>query len=785
VRKERAVVATLFALALAVAFPHVLFFGASLLPSDNLNPFDYRLIPQNYGPAMLEPAEYVERGLLTYPNFHDIGAAIWQSEPGLIYLRDALRDGELPLWDPYTGSGSPALANLTCAFLFPPQLIIALLGATSFVKNMYLLLIFWTAGFATYVVLRQHAMSPLAAFAGGIAFMFSGAVQQAGPVLFKGQALVMIPVVLALTRWFIDRPTWQRVAILSVIFALIAQASFPPMLLAAFGTATLYVCVTVWKRSDRAMIAKRFAAAAGLSLGMSMFLFVPAAVALAHSSHAQRFYAKAASITLRWRAFIELLSPTATGGKFIYVNPVMDDYDQLFYMGAIALMVGTIGALRGRRSAGALWTTCAIAGGLTFMKLFGVPPVQWIEYVPGFRTVHFHLYFGVLLDFVIALFVAMGLDALMRHEAGDHALAAPIAIVVMCFVGMHGISYEDQIWTNPDTWRWVADWQMVAVFALAGALLTIAMDKVRSARVARALGYLTLLAIFIEGLVNTTFPRQRRFDVFANLPPYVITMQHLPDSGRYFTWKVLDANLGSSASVRQVDSIYNFHESRIFQLYSTYTQPETGRVFHFLRDATVLPPDAVLDRMNVAYVAVRAKVDMSRDIEDEAIARGYEPVFEDSYAHIYERSTMPRTFFSSAYQVASRDDGLKLVGTAERDRIILEERPPFVSTPNAASDAPAQIVRSARNHIAVKVRASRAGLVYLADSWFPGWTARVNGRRTPILAANYAYRAVPVAAGESLVEFDYWPTGLTAGLIVSAIALVATIITWRRRTILP
>jgi uncharacterized membrane protein YfhO len=41
----------------------------------------------------------------------------------------------------------------------------------------------------------------------------------------------------------------------------------------------------------------------------------------------------------------------------------------------------------------------------------------------------------------------------------------------------------------------------------------------------------------------------------------------------------------------------------------------------------------------------------------------------------------------------------------------------------------------------------------------------------PILAADFAFRAVEVPAGRVEIEFSYWPPGLTAGLAVSAAAL--------------
>ena len=44
--------------------------------------------------------------------------------------------------------------------------------------------------------------------------------------------------------------------------------------------------------------------------------------------------------------------------------------------------------------------------------------------------------------------------------------------------------------------------------------------------------------------------------------------------------------------------------------------------------------------------------------------------------------------------------------------------------------------------ITVEVGLQREGYLVLADTWYPGWRASVDGRSVPILRANYAFRAV-------------------------------------------
>ena len=62
-------------------------------------------------------------------------------------------------------------------------------------------------------------------------------------------------------------------------------------------------------------------------------------------------------------------------------------------------------------------------------------------------------------------------------------------------------------------------------------------------------------------------------------------------------------------------------------------------------------------------------------------------------------------------------------------------------------------------------------LLLLSDTHFPGWSAWVDGVERPILRANLAFRAVPVAPGEREVEFRYEPGSFALGRAITLAAL--------------
>jgi hypothetical protein len=78
-----------------------------------------------------------------------------------------------------------------------------------------------------------------------------------------------------------------------------------------------------------------------------------------------------------------------------------------------------------------------------------------------------------------------------------------------------------------------------------------------------------------------------------------------------------------------------------------------------------------------------------------------------------------------------------------------------------------------------RVRASLpcAGLVIVSQTWYPGWMAYVDGRRTPLLEAYGFLDAVPVPAGEHHIELVYrpWHAWIGALITLTTVAIVFTI----------
>ncbi|MBK8027780.1 MAG: YfhO family protein [Chloroflexi bacterium] len=88
-----------------------------------------------------------------------------------------------------------------------------------------------------------------------------------------------------------------------------------------------------------------------------------------------------------------------------------------------------------------------------------------------------------------------------------------------------------------------------------------------------------------------------------------------------------------------------------------------------------------------------------------------------------------------------------------------------LTDPTGLSPASVGFVSYLPERIELRVETDAPGLLLLADAYYPGWTATVDGQPAPVYRADVMFRAVPVPAGSHEVVFDYRPWWLPGILI--------------------
>jgi hypothetical protein len=116
--------------------------------------------------------------------------------------------------------------------------------------------------------------------------------------------------------------------------------------------------------------------------------------------------------------------------------------------------------------------------------------------------------------------------------------------------------------------------------------------------------------------------------------------------------------------------------------------------------------------------------------------------------------------------------------------LLTGEVPELGAPPDGLPEGQVEVVRAGFSSMRYRVRTPAPAILVTNDSYWPGWTAEVDGVERPVLKANWAMRAVAVPAGEHEVELRYRPRSVRIGAAVSALAaalLVALALRGRAR----
>ncbi|MFM7173887.1 MAG: YfhO family protein [Caldilinea sp.] len=81
----------------------------------------------------------------------------------------------------------------------------------------------------------------------------------------------------------------------------------------------------------------------------------------------------------------------------------------------------------------------------------------------------------------------------------------------------------------------------------------------------------------------------------------------------------------------------------------------------------------------------------------------------------------------------------------------------------------AELLAYQPERVQIRTQSAAPALLVLSDSFYPGWSATVDGFPAQIKATNVQFRGVVVPAGEHTVTFTFLPTGWQLGVVLAAL----------------
>ncbi|HVZ23543.1 MAG TPA: YfhO family protein, partial [Vicinamibacterales bacterium] len=161
-------------------------------------------------------------------------------------------------------------------------------------------------------------------------------------------------------------------------------------------------------------------------------------------------------------------------------------------------------------------------------------------------------------------------------------------------------------------------------------------------------------------------------------------------------------------------------------------------------------------------------------------AGGLRRVGATATAAIYENTgSLPRFYVAgSARRVSGPDEAfadLRAHDLQPGGEVLIESAGDLAtSTPGTAGLASTVVFRP--EEIQLSVHADRDAYLVANDTFYPGWSATVDGQPAPLLRANGNMRAVPVKAGDHRLTMRFSPTLLLAESRISAVAAAGLVL---------
>jgi uncharacterized membrane protein YfhO len=84
----------------------------------------------------------------------------------------------------------------------------------------------------------------------------------------------------------------------------------------------------------------------------------------------------------------------------------------------------------------------------------------------------------------------------------------------------------------------------------------------------------------------------------------------------------------------------------------------------------------------------------------------------------------------------------------------------------------ATVTAYAADRVHVRTSASADAWLVLSDTYYPGWSAWIDGQPVSVLRGDVLFRVVPVPGGDHDVELRFEPVSVKIGLAISLVSLL-------------
>lgn len=721
----------------------------------------------------------------SYPNKAQYFDVLRQIYPWKTFAVDSLKNGNFPLWNPYNFSGSPLLANFQSAVFYPFNFLYFLLPKIWAWSILVILQPFLALVF-TFFYCRRIGISPLGSVFAGISFAFSSFMTVWLEYNTIGHVILWLPLILLSLEKLIEKKTvvWSLILVIATISSLFAGH------IQIFTYLFVFVLIYSFLRIRK--ISLFLVSLFVLSLGIGAVQLVPGIELIgqaARSAHAYDLIIN--KILIQPWQLVMLFVPDFFGNPATRNYWIQDTYvGDVVYIGLVPLFF-VIFSLFIKNN---FFIKFFILTTVALFVLITLNPLTQVIYkikLPLVSASSSNLLVSILC-FSLSILCGFGVDVFIKNK---YSLKKYVNVFIPLFLvfsilwliifilpKLHWFSWENNLSVSSRNLLYSTIIFAVGVMLF---IITIINSKIKH-------------VIVICLLLITVFDLWRYFQKFNPFSPSEFTFPKVPvlefvkkksDINRFWGYGsgAIEANFATQYSIfsgegydplypkRYGEFIQASRDGKIQTQFTVKTRSDAFVVPGFGETDLVMnkPRLRILDLLGVKYILDRKE---NAGSQKTFPLDRFSLVYEQNGWKVFEnKKAAPRVFFADNYKVFSNIQEFEDIFFAEEfdpsKTVILEEELQGQRLNGSNHQANVQVVSYTPNKAEFKTNAQGNRLLFLSDTYYPGWKAFVDDEETKIYRANYAFRAISVPSGIHLVKFGYEPMSFKVGYSISLVSL--------------
>lgn len=710
---------------------------------------------------------------------------IGQLYPWRHFTIENLKQGVIPLWNPYSFSGTPHLANYQSAVLSPLNILFFIF---TFITAWSLLVLLQPlfAGLFMYLYMKSLRISNTGGLISAIGFMFCGFITTWMGYGTLAYAIVYLPLTLFAIERYYESIKLRYLFIIAITMPLSFFSGHFQISLYFLLAVIIYAIYKFF--STKTIVTTAFVLLYILfGLLLSMPQLLPSIEAYSQSIRSTLFQK---SETIPWEYLLTFIAPDFFGNP-VTRNDWFGHYAEWNgYIGLLPLMFAIYAIIR-KRSKETIFFFC-----LSVFFLFLALPTPLLDMLVALhapvlatsaasRIVVLYSFFMLVLtgfgtDFfiedikrrkmtviflllIVFLLLFTGLWVIVVYRvllpvtkigiAKQNLIFPAILIISICFI--FGILSIGNLFAKQNGKKWKIFLQ--CIFCILIFLVTLDMLRFATKWQAFDPKNLVFASVPLNTFLSNTNSQDRIFGNFGG------------EESVYY----------HHASIEGYDALYIRRYGEFISFLNNGILSESSRSVVSLPKEGKFTPVAI-NLLGVDYIV--HKTSDGRKIWAFPFwtypLDQFQPVYQDKAYQVYKNTeAYPRAFLAGDYII--QKDKQKILttlfnpSTDTHETLILEENPHIRR--QSESSGIVSIMQYMPNQVTLAVNSASQALLFLSDNYYPGWQATVDGKQTHIYRTDYTFRSVVVPQGKHIVVFSYKPFSFTLGLYLAVVGIIGAI----------